>query len=82
MVPRMTAWCGTWFAADPACIVAMVTTALSSGSTVRETMDCSASNRWAAAIIGSRVRCGSPAWPPWPVIVKNRRLPAAITGPS
>ena len=39
----------------------MVTTALSIGSTERETIDCRASSRWAEATIGSRVKCGSAA---------------------
>ena len=42
MVPRMTASPGIWLAALPASIVATVITTASSGSTLRETIVCSA----------------------------------------
>ena len=66
----------------PASIVATVITPASSGSTLRDTIDCSASSRCAEATIGSRVRCGRAAWPERPLTGNSIRAPAAITAPS
>ncbi len=57
-------------------------TALSSGSVRRATMDCSASTMWLPTTTGSMLRCGRAAWPPWPVMRIQNRSDAAVTEPA
>ncbi len=81
-VPRITARCGIWLAAPPPSSMQTDTTAVSSGSTLRDTTDCIATSACAAASTGSRVRCGIAACPAWPSMVTTTREPCAITGPA
>ena len=58
------------------------TTAASSGSTLRETIDCSATTSCAPTSTGSIVLCGHAAWPPTPSMVMLMRLPDAMYAPG
>ena len=54
------------------------TTAESSGSTLRDTIDCSAFTTWLPTRTGSMHSCGRAAWPPRPSIVDGETVAAAI----
>ncbi|KAG0733939.1 hypothetical protein G6F24_018930 [Rhizopus arrhizus] len=49
----------------------MVTTAMSLGSTSRDTMVCRASTMLAAGTMGSTATCGIAPWPPTPLTVST-----------
>ena len=71
-----------WFCASPPSTTVTLTTPPFSGSRLRATIDCTATMACPAATIGSRVRCGSAAWPAWPSKTISKRAPAAITARS
>ena len=54
--------------ASPASTMVTDSTALCSGSTLRDTIDFRPTIMLAATTIGSIVVCGRAAWPPWPVM--------------
>ena len=60
----------------------MVTTPLSTGSTLRATMLCSACTMAAATTIGSVPACGIAPWAPRPVMSISMFATAAMTGPT
>ena len=62
----------------PACIAHRLTTAVSIGLTLRETIDCTAVMMWPATSTGSIAACGCAPWPPLPVISMVTRSAEAI----
>ena len=66
----------------PADIAQMLTTAVSSGLTLRLTIDCAAVIMCAATSTGSIAVCGWAPWPPRPSMVISMRSAAAIAGPG
>jgi hypothetical protein len=59
-----------------------VTTAASSGLTLRDTTLCSAITSEAEATTGSTVCCGTAPWPPLPTTRIVTRSAAAMAGPA
>ncbi len=80
-MPRRSAVCGMTLSALPAWNVQIDTTAASTGSTLRDTIDCSALTICAPTRIGSIAMWGRAAWPPTPSISTVRLSVAAMTGP-
>ena len=66
----------------PACIEHRLSTAFSSGATLRETIVCAAVMMCAATTTGSTVRCGCAPCPPLPQIVISTRSADDIIGPE
>ena len=83
-VPTSRACWGTTLIAPglPACIEHRLTTAVSIGETLRETIDCTAVMMWPATTTGSTVRWGCAPWPPRPSIAISTRSAAAIAAPG
>ena len=66
----------------PACIAHRLITAVSSGLTLRLTIDCTAVMMCPATSTGSTAMCGCAPWPPRPSIRISMRSAAAIAGPG
>ncbi|MNZ90856.1 hypothetical protein D3C78_1098270 [compost metagenome] len=70
------------FSTVPDVILPTVSTALSSGSVLRETRVCSWLTRAQATGMGSMVVWGMAAWPPLPLTRISKRSAAAMMGPT
>jgi hypothetical protein len=60
----------------------VLTTALSSGDTLRPAIVCAASMKLAAGMVGSLPWCGAEPCPPVPLKVISQPLLAAVAGPG
>ncbi|MCY1558928.1 hypothetical protein D9M68_959070 [compost metagenome] len=67
-VPVILALWEMTLSASPASTMVTDSTALCSGSTLRDTIDCIATIMLAATMMGSMVVCGRAAWPPRPTM--------------
>ena len=81
-VPWISQLSGTTLVASPVWIIVTDTTPASTGLTLRLTMVWKACTIWQAMGTGSRLLCGSAAWPPRPWITMRNSLLDAITGPG
>ena len=81
-MPRSSAVCGITLRALPAWNSQIEITADSSGSTVRDTIDCSAVMSCEPTSTESMHLCGRAAWPPSPSILMSISSVAAMIGPG
>ncbi len=80
-VPSSSAVCGRMLSMSPAVKRATETTQESSGSTLRETIVCSAVTICAPATMTSMQLCGKAAWPPLPSSLTTKKSADAIAAP-
>src|SRR5438477_270438 len=81
-VPRNTARSGMTLYASPAWIWVTLTTQVSTGRTLRETIDCKAVVMWLATTTGSIPDSGRAPCAPLPVIAISKNAPPAHIGPQ
>jgi len=82
VVPRRRAVSGITLKAMPAWNAVTLTTAASSGRTLRDTIDCNACTMALPATTGSRARCGTAACPPAPRSTISNASADASMGPG
>ena len=81
-VPEMRTDVAITLGAKPPSILPSVSTALSVGATLRETIVCRATITCAATTTGSTVPCGADAWPPVPRTTSSMESLLAVTAPA
>ncbi len=81
-VPRSTARSGMTLYASPPWIWVTLTTTVSTGRALRDTIDCSAVVMWLATSTGSMPASGRAPCAPLPVIAMSKNAPPAIIAPS